>query len=403
VAKIGISETTGGFLSGETLGRPSEEDLVSNAAAMVPALRERSQYCEQLRRIPDQTITDIKSAGFHRIAMPARFGGMEYGIDTVTRVAMEIGRGCGSTAWMTGQWPGHNFMVGMFKDEAQEEYWGGPNGVNTLSSTASAIARLNVSPEQDGIRVDGQLRFSSGCDAAEWILFLGPTHLGLVPRSDFTILDDWHVMGLRGTGSKSVVITDAYIPNHRLIPMEMLGRGRSYGASTYRSNPYYRVPLAIVLNVMLLSPTIGMARGILELFTDRALERIDLHTGERASERPGAQLRFAESSAEVDAASLILRRICDDFEHWGALEDEMPLADRTRIRRDIAFATKLCLSAANRLLEQGDASGMYDSHPLQRLGRDIHMAGLQVALTWDEPALSYARVHWGFEPSSRFS
>jgi alkylation response protein AidB-like acyl-CoA dehydrogenase len=383
--------------------RPTEDDLVAAAAALIPTLRERSAHCEELRRIPPETIADLTAMGLQRIAHPARFGGMEHGIGTVTRVAMEIGRGCPSTAWMAGQWPGHNFMVGYFKEEAQQEYFGGPNGPDTLSSTCSAIARLDMAPEGDGLRVQAHMRFSSGCDAAEWLLFIAPTHLCLVPRSDFRIEDDWFVMGLRGTGSKSVIVEDAFVPEHRTVSMEALAKGRGYGRELYPENPYYGAPITMTLNTMLLSPTIGMARGIVDLFSERALERVDLHTGEPAFQRPGAQMRFAESSAEVDAAMLVQRRVLDDLEEWGARDDEMPMEVRTRLRRDVAFAARLCLSAADRLLEQGDASGMYDSKLLQRWGRDIHMAGLQAALTWDEPALSYSRVQWGMEPASRFS
>jgi hypothetical protein len=64
----------------------------------------------------------------------------------------------------------------------------------------------------------------------------------------------------------------------------------------------------------------------------------------------------------------------------------------------VAYTAKLCLQAADRLLESGDASGMYDQHLLQRWARDIHMAGLQFVLTWDEPAMTYSRVHWGLDP-----
>src|ERR1700752_2626973 len=99
-----------------------------------------------------------------------------------------------------------------------------------MSSTASAIARLNIEPEGEGWRIrDSQLRFSSGCDWASWILHINQHGMFLVPRSDFRILDDWYVSGLRGTGSKSVVIDDAFVPAHRFVPMDQLKTGRAPG------------------------------------------------------------------------------------------------------------------------------------------------------------------------------
>jgi alkylation response protein AidB-like acyl-CoA dehydrogenase len=378
---------------------PTPEELVARAAAMVPMLRDRSEQCEAQRRIPEETVKEFLAAGFHRIAQPVRFGGFGYGIPQVTEVALEIGRGCPSTAWMAGQWPGHNFMVGYFPEEAQEEYFA--DGPDTLSSTASAVAKLDVQEVSGGLRLNAHMRFSSGCDAAEWILlFAAPTAMMLVPRSDFRVEDDWHVTGLRGTGSKSVVIEDGFVPKHRIVELERLATGTSYGRDLYPDNPWYAVPMPVVLNTMLLSPTIGMARGLLEIFEDRAQARVDLHTFQPATHRPGTQLRFAEADAEVDAAGMFLRRILDDLESWGTRGEPMPPQIFARVRRDLAYAAKLSIRASDRLLESGDASGMYSHQLLQRWGRDIHMAGLQYVQTWDEPALAYSQRRWGLEPQA---
>jgi 3-hydroxy-9,10-secoandrosta-1,3,5(10)-triene-9,17-dione monooxygenase len=276
-----------------------------------------------------------------------------------------------------------------------------------MSSTASAIVKLDCEPEKGGMRATGRLKFSSGVDAAEWLLLLAgtaqPPALCLVPKADFRIEDDWYVMGLRGTGSKSVVLDAAFIPQYRMVPIEALLRGRSFGAELYPDNPYYRAPFNVMLNTLLLSPTIGMARGLLDLFEERALSRTDSHTGTRAFEQPATQLRFAEAGAEVHAAIALLRDTFREMLRWGRSSEEMPLLDRSQLRRDICYSARLCMQAADRLLESGDASGMYDSQPMQRWGRDIHMAGLQASLTWDGPAMSYSQIRWGLPPMSRMT
>src|SRR5690606_23157473 len=124
--------------------------------------------------------------------------------------------------------------------EAQEEYWS--TGPDTLSSTASAIARLNMEPERGGWRLtDTHLRFSSGCDHAEWIQLMGQHGIALIRRSDFEVLVDWYVSGLRGTGSKSVIIKDSFMPPYRFIPFETLRKGEAPGA-LINENPYQRAP-----------------------------------------------------------------------------------------------------------------------------------------------------------------
>src|SRR6266513_1745807 len=122
----------------------TRDELRRKAADLVPVLRERSARCEELRRIPPETVQDVIDAGFLRIAQPVPFGGLGLGVDTVAEVAIEIGRGCPSTAWMVGQWPGHNFIAGMYTKEAQDEYFA--DGPDTLSSTASAVVKMDAQP-----------------------------------------------------------------------------------------------------------------------------------------------------------------------------------------------------------------------------------------------------------------
>jgi alkylation response protein AidB-like acyl-CoA dehydrogenase len=371
---------------------PTAQTLLERAAAMVPALRERSAHCEQLRRIPPETVDDFRKAGFMRISQPKRFGGYDFTVDVAAQVAKEIGRGCGSSAWMAGQWPGHNFMVSYFPLETQQEYWDG--NPDRMSSTASTVARQTIEEELGGWRVrDTQKRFSSGCDEAEWILLYGLTGIGLVPKKDFYVHDDWRVSGLRGTGSKSVIIEDAWIPPHRIVSFEQLMNGATPGARI-SDNPQVRAPCILVLNQLLLGATIGMAKGILDLFEERVVKRFDLHTGKSAAEGPGVQLRFAEAHAEVEAAEMFLERVGQTLTAWGSNNHVPTMVERTHQRRNITYANRLCQQAGHRLLTSGDASGMFDTNQLGRLGRDLQMAGLQAALVWDEPALSFSRARW---------
>ncbi|WP_242127356.1 hypothetical protein [Sphingobium sp. Sx8-8] len=374
---------------------PTADELIARANAMIPVMRERADACEQMRRIPAETIQDFKDAGFMRISQPKRFQGYDLGCDVITKVAMQIGRGCGSSAWMAGQWPCHQFMVSMYPIEAQEEYWA--TGPDTLSSTASAVARRNVEPERGGWRItDSQMRFSSGCDAAEWILFTLPTGSCLLPKADFEVLDDWQVLGLRGTGSKSIVVKDAWVPPHRFIPGDELRSGTTPGSKMY-DNPFLHVPYVAVVNLGLIAAMTGMARGVLDIFEERVTKRFDLHTGKAASYGSGAQLRFAESSAEVDAAEMFIDFNCRTLIDWGNQGYVPSKQERALLRRNVTYAARMCLSATARLTSQGDASGMFDGQDLGRMGRNVQMAGLQAALTWDEPAQTYAKLRWGIE------
>jgi alkylation response protein AidB-like acyl-CoA dehydrogenase len=373
-------------------------DLVAQASDMVPVLRERSARCEELRSLPPETVADIRAAGFPRMAQPVEFGGLGFDVNDAAEVAQQLGRGCCSTSWVAALYSGHNFLASMFGQQAQDEYWAASEDV--LCCTASAVAKLAWEPENGGVRINGHFRFSSGCDFADWIILFIPAGMCLVPRADFRIDDDWFVMGLRGTGSKGIIVEDIFVPPHRIVSFEQLGKGESPGAALYAGNPFYKLPTSIALTPLLLGPIVGMAEGLVELFDERVVKRLDPHTMIRACERPGTQLRFAEATAAVDAAGLIFRDTNARLVQLGSSADGVSMADRARVRRDVTYAVKLCVQAANLLLEAGDASAMHDSQMIQRWGRDIHMGGLQFMATWDEPALAYSQVHWGLEPQA---
>jgi alkylation response protein AidB-like acyl-CoA dehydrogenase len=376
----------------------TQSTLLALASDMVPTLRERSPHCEDLRKLPPETVQDIRDAGFPRIAQPTRFGGHGLGIDEAAEVALQLGRGCCSTAWVSALWSGHNFMISTFSEQAQQEYWAESQTV--LSSTASAVVKLDAVEENGGLRISGHFRYSSGCDYADWIVLFIPAGMCLLPKADFRIQDDWYVAGLRGTGSKAIIVEDVFVPGHRIVPMASIMAGETEGTARYPDNPFYRLGPSIQLAPLLLGPIVGMAQGLIELFDERVVKRIDLHTGLKACERPATQLRYAEASAEVDTATMLFRQTNETLKKLGSSATAPTALERARVRRDVTYAVKLCIQAADRLLEAGDSSGMADTQLIQRWGRDLHMGGLQFMATWDEPAMAYSQLHWGLEPQA---
>ena len=109
-------------------------ELLGRAAELVPALKQRAARTEELRNLPLETVDDFHASGVLRAAQPKRFGGYDIDYGAVLDVAAELGRGCGSTSWCYSIWASHNWAVGMFPLEAQDEYWA--ESPDTLSSTS---------------------------------------------------------------------------------------------------------------------------------------------------------------------------------------------------------------------------------------------------------------------------
>jgi 3-hydroxy-9,10-secoandrosta-1,3,5(10)-triene-9,17-dione monooxygenase len=379
------------------------EECVRRAAELVPVLRERAPQAEALRRVPQETIDDLCRADLFRGAVPERFGGCGFDFDFILSVAAELGRGCGSTAWCYSNWAGPTWVVGMYPEKAQEEYWA--TGANTLCASAlNPTGATSLTAVAGGYRLSGQWDFTSGCDAATWVLVLGAVPAGvltfLVPRSDWVIHDTWFASGLRGTGSNDIVIHDAFVPEHRALPVTDLQEARTPGRMVH-DMAHYRIPLFSAFSYGLAAPMVGMAQGAVETFQAAMQKQVSAPRGGPMAQLIGVQVRLAEATMEVEAARLIMQHDIHEI-LARARRDEMPaLEERLRARRNQAYVAMLCVRAVNRLFEASGGHALFDASPLQRFHRDIHAASHHVSLSWDTASEQYGRVLLGLEPTNR--
>ena len=358
----------------------------------MPTLKARAARTEQLRQIPEETVKDLIASGLIRIGNPLRYGGLDADLDTIHEVGWELGRGCGATAWCYSLWATHNWWLGHFPEPAQEEFFA--TGPDTLFSSGLDPTRGTATPVAGGFRVSGRWSFSSGCDAATWTMVATTPSAMLwllLPRGDYEIVDTWFASGLRGSGSKDVLVKDVFVPAHRSVHPDRSGDGDWTGWQLHR-RPSYRPPLRCLTGWDLAAPIVGMAQGAVEEFAARL--RGTSGAGRTAQSVP-LQLRVAEASAEVDAARALQRADIREILDKAAREEPFTDTDCARYRRDKAFVVKLCVQAVNRLFEGSGARGILDAEPLQRFHRDVHAASHHAALGWDVSAETFGRLVLG--------
>jgi 3-hydroxy-9,10-secoandrosta-1,3,5(10)-triene-9,17-dione monooxygenase len=367
----------------------------------VPVLRERAALTEELRQIPKETVDDFHASGILRAAQPTRFGGYDIDYPVVLDIAAELGRGCGSAAWCYAVWAAHNWAAGMFPEEAQKEYWA--ESVDVLSSTSLNPTHAQVTSVNGGYQLSGRWDFSSGCDAATWAILAGMGSDGMlwlmVPRPNYTIKDTWFVSGLRGTGSKDIVVDEIFVPEHRVVHVADLREGRSPGRCIH-GTPNFRIPLQTMFTYSLAAPILGMAQGAVEAFEEYMTVRVAYTTGERMAENAPVHIRLSEAEAEVHSARLIMaedgRKAVDRAERG-----EMPeLRERARVRRNQAYVAKLSVRAVDRLFEASGGHALFDVSPIQRFHRDAHAASHHFGLAWETGAEEYGRIRLGLEPKN---
>jgi alkylation response protein AidB-like acyl-CoA dehydrogenase len=388
-------------LSSVPASRPgplSMQAAVAAARELVPAIRGRAEAAERDRRVPAETIAELQAAGLLDLTTPAMFGGSELGLSALTAVAAEIAAACGSTAWVFSVFAGHDWMVALFPEAAQREVFGTPG------SHVSSVVHFGGAPP---VRVPGGFRFAggagrlcSGVDHAAWVL-LGATVTAeggapaepryfLVPRAEFEIVDDWQVAGLRGTGSKSIRLPDAFVPEHRTLSIPELAQGRPPGAALHASTTY-RAPYPEVLILLLAGSPIGIARGALAGYAAGLRAQFANLTEEQIAEHAPAMLRIARASADIDAAAAIVRSAATRID---ASTDplEFNRLERASFMRDYAYAAQLARGAVNALFEGGGSRALYDSSELQRMWRDMNTACAHLGFSWDRTAPAFARA-----------
>jgi len=383
------------------------EEAMRRAAALVPALRERAAGAESARQMEKRTLDDLHREGLFRFHQPRRWGGMELPFIALFDVPAEIARGCASTGWNVANLGVHHWMLALYDERAQQEIW----GEDPDALIASGIAY----PQGSGRRVDGGVvisgfwNFSSGVDPATWNMLAVMVRDGdrvvdhrmcLVPRSDYEIVDDWTVLGMRSTGSKSVRAKDVFVPEHRALSMYLARGGTEYPGYRANQNPLYRVPLSALGSHCLAAAGVGNAQAALDLTIEAIKERSTNYTGARMRDFQALQLRVSRAGAQVDAARLSIRADCLAADRI-AQEGRAPtLEEKLRFKRNVAWAMEQCTDAVDALHALAGANGIYDRYPIQRLFRDQHALSAHIGFSWDAQGAPWALVAMGGEFSS---
>lgn len=373
---------------------PGRDDFLEAARALAPALRARAEACRKLRRVPDETMADYDRLGFIRLAQPRRYGGYEMGWDLLCEITQILAAACGSQAWIARIMADHAQMVATFPSEAQDDVWAG----NHLAHVAAAFDPVGrAHPVDGGFRFSGRHGFSSGIDHAQWLICgghivrdgaLDGPHFFLVPRSDVAVIDDWHTVGLEGTGSKSFEVKDAFVPAHRFLNGALARVGKGPGAAVNLA-PVYRTPRGGITSTGFAALAVGMARGVFEEWLAYTAPRKS--RGIVVAEQPGTQMTAARATAEIDAAEALylgtIRRAMHVLGEGGTLTE----FDLATARRNVAFACKLALKAGTRLFNAGGGRALFAGQGLERQYRNLLGAVSHHGVVWDVAATGYAK------------
>ncbi|HXQ53442.1 MAG TPA: hypothetical protein VN802_20285 [Stellaceae bacterium] len=387
----------------------ARESLIERANALLPRLKERAVATSAARQVPAETIKDFWDADLLYLLKPKKFGGPEVRVDTNFEIASVLSRGDGSAAWVWTVMGVHDLFIALFPEKAQQEYWAEDR---TLSASSFAPSG-KVVPVPGGVKLSGKWSFCSGIDNARWMIlsaFAGMLSQDppipdirylLLPKSDVHVIDDWTVLGLQGTGSKSCAVEDLFVPEHRMVTNADLAAGTSPGSKVH-AGPLYHAPVWAIFPFCISSAAPGMAKGAVEAFVAEMKARASAFDHSPLSRKPTIQMRLSEASALADASELLYMRSLKETIDKIMAGETLSLEHRVRSRRDQGYAVQMAKRATEILLGAQGGGGLFERGQVQRSMRDLNAVAAHIAANWDMPALNYGQVMLGGPPTDPF-
>lgn len=369
---------------------PSHGELIARAAALGPAIGARARTAEEAGRLPSETVADIEAAGLHRIWVPRQFGGFEHDLETGLETCWTLAEFCGSSAWCLSVYQQHSWIVAHFPEAAQAE---------TLAVDANFHIGAVLAPRGTARRVaggyvlNGRWPFASGIDHGWWTL-LGALVVGddgngieldgtiygrprvnarlcLLPLSEIVNHGDWRAAGLAATGSHSLGVKDAFVPEHRTISIPDTVEGEAPGRALHAS-PLFRVPYYAFLVTSLAAAAPGIAAGALKALVAGAGKRMLQPMNVVQAELTRTDRIVGECAAKIHAAKALLLGNARRIMECGRDGARMSVGERADCRNHAAYAVALSYEAAERVFFAAGGSALDLGNPIQRAMRDLH-------------------------------
>ena len=379
------------------------ETLVERANALRPLLEANAAETENGRRAVEENISAIRDAGLFKIMVPRRFGGLESDIRTKLEVSAALARGCGSTAWVTTLMNVCAFFTGMASAECQNDIW----GANPEARIAGVFAPLATTKRvKGGLMVTGKWPWSSGCLHSDWATVGVPVvnevgepidqAMAFMPMSDCTIEDTWHVAGMKGSGSNTIVADNVFVPDHRLMSVSQCMAGAP--PTPYKDEVLYRCAFIPMAALVLVGPVMGLSKRALEYVIEKSSKRSISYTFYKVqTESPSFQLAVAKAATLVDTVWLHALRAADDV--WtAALASRVPTyTERARVRMDTGYVAETARHAMDILLSAHGASSFAEVSPLQRMWRDLETCTRHAVVSPEISSEVYGKALLGIE------
>lgn len=365
-------------------------DTIANARALAPGIAARAAEIEEARRLPADIAKDMAEAGIFRMVTPARFGGLELGPREIVETCEILATADASAGWcaMIGATTALN--AAYMDPEFAEAIYGDPGII-----TGGVFAPMGrASDEGDHYRVTGRWQWGSGSANCTWLcggclitdgedLRRLPSgapenRMMVFPAEDAELLDTWHVMGLKGTGSGDIAVSDIRVPKGRSVSL-VADKPREPG-------PLYTFPAFGLLALGVASAASGNARGALTAFRTLARQKKNQGSSKTLAERANIQAEYAKMDAALTAARTYLFHEIDQTWDVAHSEGEIPIERRSDLRLACTHMVRTAADVCSMTHDLAGGVDVYLDSEIQRRFRDAHTMTAHIVTapaTWE--------------------
>ena len=357
----------------------ADTTLIEAARCITPVIRKHSDEAERQRRLSPPVLAALHDAGLLRMCTPRSLGGLE--VDPLTRalVIEEIAGHDTAAGWTLANPLDWAYLCARLPDAGAEEIYS--RGANVV--IAAQFGRpMQATPAQGGYRITGRAPFVSNCHDANWIATTAAVMAGdpsqaagapevvmaYLPRESCQVIDTWHVMGMRGTGSHDVAVTDVFVPTARTFPLMP-----EFTPGSHYHGPLYRFPLIGIVASNLPPLLLAVARRAIEEVSALAQGKVPVAASTVLRERASAQARLAQAEALVRAGRVFLYDTLRETWEATVAGEALSLRHKADVLLAMTHAVQSAVQAVELMYRMAGTSGVYTRSPLERSFRDVQV------------------------------
>jgi len=346
---------------------PAKTEIEEVAGRIAEAARPMSARIEEHRRLPEELVAALHDSGLLRAGAPAEVDALELPPGTALRCAETLAAADASVGWCVSIAITASLLVGYLPETSRDELFGNGRGV-----AAGVWAPRGTARSVDGgVVVSGRWAFCSGISHAD-VMFAGcllddqpRPYVVALRKADLEILDTWHTLGLRGTGSQDSVAEEVFVPADRVL---------SIFDGPVVDRPLYRFPVFGFFALSIGAAALGNAQAAIDDLIDVAGGKRGLGSTRTLAQRPATQAAVATAQSALDAARALYYHGIDAAWQASQHSEPVPVALRNRLRLAATHAVRTSADVARAMYELGGGSSIYDGSALQRRFRDAFTA-----------------------------